>query len=81
MCDGIGISLLPISEVQTHIQKGELQHVLPNWVGPNRDLFAVWPTGRLLNAKAKCLRDFMQSYIELNLKGLTIDALQTQNLL
>ncbi len=81
VCDGIGISLLPISEVQTHIQKGELRHVLPNWVGPNRDLFAVWPTGRLLNAKAKCLRDFMQSYIELNLKGLTTDALQTQNLL
>lgn len=66
-CDGIGIALLPISEVKSHIESKKLKRVLPEWRGPNRDLFAVWPTGRLLNAKAKCLREFMHEYLKAHL--------------
>jgi len=62
-CDGIGISLLPISEVESYLQSAQLQRILHQWKGPNRDIFAVWPSGRLLNPKAKCLRDFMADYI------------------
>ncbi|SIS60785.1 LysR family transcriptional regulator [Neptunomonas antarctica] len=62
-CDGIGIALLPMSEVKSHIESGQLKRVLPEWRGPDRDLFAVWPTGRLLNAKARCLRDFIHDYL------------------
>lgn len=62
-CDGIGIALLPITEISDEMDKGKLERVLPSWQGQNRDIFAVWPGGRLLNAKAKCLRDYMQKYI------------------
>ncbi|MEI6860372.1 MAG: LysR family transcriptional regulator [Shewanella sp.] len=63
-CDGIGIALLPISEVYQDLHDGNLVQVLKDWSGPKRELYAVWPSGRLLSAKAKCLRDFMQDYIE-----------------
>ncbi|AQS36670.1 LysR family regulator [Shewanella psychrophila] len=63
-CDGIGIALLPISEVYQDLQEGNLVQLLTKWTGPRRELYAVWPSGRLLSAKAKCLRDFMQDYID-----------------
>jgi LysR family transcriptional regulator AphB len=59
-CDGLGIALLPISEIKKELDAGILQQVLCNWSGPARDVFAVWPSGKLLNAKAKCLLEFMQ---------------------
>ncbi|QFU22402.1 LysR family transcriptional regulator [Shewanella eurypsychrophilus] len=73
-CDGIGIALLPISEVYKDLQDGNLVQVLTKWTGPRRELYAVWPSGRLLSAKAKCLRDFMLDYIEKN------EVLQTQGI-
>ncbi len=63
VCDGLGISLLPANEIQQPLQDGRLQLVLPDWTGPEREIFAVWPDGRLLNRRARCLRDFMQDYI------------------
>ncbi|MCZ4281445.1 LysR family transcriptional regulator [Kiloniella laminariae] len=61
--DGIGIALLPLSEVSNALQTNQLIRILPPYHGPQRDIFAVWPSGRLLSARAKCLRDFMQSYM------------------
>ena len=55
VCDHMGISLLPSSEVMKLIETGELIQLLKSWQGPNRELYTVWPTGKLLNAKAKCL--------------------------
>ena len=66
VCDDLGISLLPTSEVNHLIQSGDLAQVLSSWQGPNRDLYTVWPTGKLLSARARCLRDFMHSYFEQN---------------
>lgn len=62
-CDGLGVALLPGNEIQRSLQSGRLQIVLPEWSGPQRDIFAVWPDGKLLSARARCLRDFMQEYI------------------
>ncbi|OMH38043.1 LysR family transcriptional regulator [Motiliproteus sp. MSK22-1] len=62
--DGLGISLLPVSEVKEELQQGRLEQVLAPWCGPERDILAVWPSGRLLSAKARCLRDFMQQHIQ-----------------
>ncbi len=69
-CDGIGVALLPITEVNCYIKAGKLIQILADWSGPNRDLYAVWPTGRLLSAKAKCLREFMLAYLQKNLNWL-----------
>ncbi|BAJ02601.1 LysR family transcriptional regulator [Shewanella violacea] len=73
-CDGIGIALLPISEVYQDLHDGNLVQLLTDWSGPRRELYAVWPSGRLLSAKAKCLRDFMLDYIEKD------QVLQTNNI-
>lgn len=61
--DDLGITILPVIEVHAHLEEGRLQRVLSPWYGPRRDLFAIWPSGRLLNAKAKCLREYMQRYM------------------
>ncbi len=67
VCDGQGISLLPTTEVQPELDAGQLVCILPQWRGEVRDIYAVWPSGRLLNAKAKCLREYMQGYIKTHL--------------
>jgi LysR family transcriptional regulator AphB len=64
VCDDLGISLLPMSEVGHLISVGTLVRVLPSWQGPNRDLYSVWPSGKLLSARAKCLKDYMQDYMK-----------------
>lgn len=64
VCDDLGISLLPISEVNHLIEIGRLVQILTAWQGPNRDLYTVWPSGRLLSARAKCLSEYMHEYFE-----------------
>ena len=70
VCDGLGISLLPINEARNHIESGAMVQILKDWKGPERELFAVWSTGRLLNARAKLLKQFMQDYITSKLSEL-----------
>lgn len=61
--DGLGISLLPVSETSEDLRNGRLQLVMPQWQGQNREAYMVWPTGRLLSARAKCLRDYVETYV------------------
>ncbi|WP_298768872.1 LysR family transcriptional regulator [uncultured Shewanella sp.] len=68
VCDGLGIALLPMSQVKTQINNGQLQQILSPWRGQARELYAVWPSGRLLNVKAKCLREYMKGFIDQNLR-------------
>lgn len=67
VCDGIGISLLPINEARSHIESGAMVQILKDWKGPERELFAVWSTGRLLNPRAKLLKQHMQDFIQIKL--------------
>jgi LysR family transcriptional regulator AphB len=64
VCDDLGISLLPTSEVEYLVSEGTLVQVLTSWQGPKRDLYTVWPSGKLLSAKAQCLRDYMEVFIQ-----------------
>ncbi len=61
-CDGAGVALLPMSEVKNELEAGTLKHIFCPWSGSARDIFAVWPSGKLLNAKAKCLLEVMQQH-------------------
>jgi len=73
VCDGLGVSLLPINEARNHLASGRLVHILKDWKGPERELFAVWSTGRLLNPRAKRLKEYMQDYIKLKLSELSLE--------
>lgn len=66
-CDAQGIALLPLTEVQPELESGELMQVLPQWLGEPREMYLVWPSGQLMNAKAKCLRDYLKEYIQRHL--------------
>ena len=62
--DGLGIALLPRSETIQQLKDECLVPILPQWHGPARDMYLVWPSGQLLNSKAKCLKDFILDYID-----------------
>jgi len=64
--DGHGLALMPVTEICDDLQAGRLEPVLTDWQGPGRDMYAVWPTGRLLSARAKCLRDYMAAFVRAN---------------
>lgn len=61
--DGQGVALLPNSETNAELLAGNLVRALPQWQGLPREIYAVWPSGRLLNKKALCLREHMKHYI------------------
>jgi len=61
--DGAGIALVPPTETADFKKSGQLIRILPDWDGPRRDIYCIWPSGRLLSARAKCLRDFMTGYL------------------
>ncbi|MGI0116012.1 LysR family transcriptional regulator [Zooshikella sp. RANM57] len=63
VCDSQGISLLPMTEVITELESDELVQILPQWRGEAREIYVVWPSGRLLNEKAKCLHQHLQDYL------------------
>lgn len=61
--DGQGIALLPAAEVKNELLSGTLVRILPDWQGHTREIYAVWPSGRLLNEKAKCLREHVKQFV------------------
>ncbi len=73
--DGHGLALLPATETVQMIQQGKLVTPLMDWHGPDRELYLIWPSGKLLGAKAQCLKQHVQQYVakaltELNKFGL-----------
>ncbi len=62
--DGLGIALLPVSETRNYEASNRLVPVLPEWQGEQRNIYAIWPSGRLLNARARCLLDYMARFID-----------------
>lgn len=61
--DGHGIALLPVTETSADLSSGRLRFVLPSWTGQERNAYLVWPTGRLLSVRAKCLRDHVADFM------------------
>jgi len=62
--DDLGISLLPVTEVQQYLDDGSLIRVLPSWQGIGRDVFLVWPSGRLMNMRAKQLMAYIEDFYQ-----------------
>jgi len=61
---GAGISLIPMSIVNTDLKKGELIRVLPEWRGQDREIYLVWPYRRSLSARASLFKDELMSFLE-----------------
>ncbi|GBR10316.1 LysR family transcriptional regulator [Asaia siamensis] len=46
------------------LESGAVTHLLPAWSLPDIDLWAVFPTGRMMTAKARQFADFVQGLME-----------------
>lgn len=52
---GIGILYCPITQCQRELDQGKLARLLPEWVAPARDIYAVWSQQRFLPARMRAL--------------------------
>lgn len=59
--EGIGLTFLPSWTVQTDIEQGRLEKVLPNALNFNTILHAVYPSRKYLSAKVRTFIDFLAS--------------------
>jgi len=59
--DGLGIALLPTTEIQEALQTGTLVDLLPGWKGVSREVFAIWYRRQLLTRRASELIDHLKS--------------------
>jgi len=57
---GLGITLLPRFIVETELQQGSLQIVLPNYQPPELSIYVIYPVNRHLSIKIRLLVDFLQ---------------------
>ncbi|MGF1908645.1 LysR family transcriptional regulator [Vibrio kasasachensis] len=59
--DGLGIALLPLTEVRSELEVGKLVRVLPNWQGEEREVYAIWHRRQLLSTRASKLIDYLKN--------------------
>lgn len=60
---GSGISLLPMSEVISELENGQLVQILPMWNGPDRNIYIIWANGKLLTRRAKLFIEYLKDFV------------------
>lgn len=61
--DGLGIALVPFAEVIEELESGRLVHVLPDWVGPDRQIYIIWANGKLLTRRSKLFIEHIKAFV------------------
>jgi DNA-binding transcriptional LysR family regulator len=61
---GLGLVMLPTYIVGRDIEKGKLQLVLSDFIGPPMDISAVYPHRKYLSAKVRIFLDFLQTWLK-----------------
>jgi LysR family transcriptional regulator AphB len=56
---GRGLLYVPLSQCADAIESGELLTILPNYCIPKREIYAIWPTQKLLPARVRALLDLL----------------------
>ncbi|MDC8830291.1 LysR family transcriptional regulator [Alteromonas gilva] len=67
VCDSQGIALAPWLEVKAELEAGHLVRVLPQWGGEVRELLMLWPGGKLMTKRLKCLSEHIYQYVQQHL--------------
>jgi DNA-binding transcriptional LysR family regulator len=60
---GVGIAVASEWMFAPELRTGAVETALQDWQLPKIDLWAVYPTGRLVNAKARAFADFVESWL------------------
>lgn len=61
--EGLGICLLPVSEVISELSNGQLVQVLPMWTGQDRNIYIIWANGKLLTRRAKLFIEHLKDFV------------------
>ena len=56
---GLGVTLLVLPDVVTHIQRGELVRLLPDWQADAGPISLYYPSRTLMPAKTRVFIDFV----------------------
>lgn len=59
---GQGILLCPLIQCQAGLQQGSLVQLLPDWMPPPRQVYAVWPQQRYLPARVRALVEHLAAF-------------------
>ena len=57
--DGAGVAITSRLLAEEHLARGELVHVLPEWIFSRYTIYAALPSGRMLPARTKVFLDFL----------------------
>lgn len=61
--DGMGVAVTSRLLAEEHLARGELVHVLPDWIFSRYTVYAALPSGRMLPARTKVFLDFMTEQV------------------
>lgn len=62
--DGHGVLVRSEWDVQSYIDAGMLERVLPDWSLPSADIYAIYPERLNLSAKVRVFIDFLDAYLK-----------------
>jgi DNA-binding transcriptional LysR family regulator len=72
---GLGLCIAAEWTFQPELNNGRVQQVLPAWTLPAKDLWAIFPTGRRVSAKARAFAAFIEDQLrQTRLSGVTCPA-------
>ena len=61
--DGAGVTVTSRLLAQDHLLRGELVHVLPQWIFSRYTVYAALPSGRMLPARTKVFLEFLTEQV------------------
>jgi len=65
--DGAGVAVTSRLLAEEHLARGELVHVLPEWIYSRYTIYAALPSGRMLPARTKVFLDFLTERVRVSL--------------
>ena len=63
--DGMGVVVTSRLLAEEHLARGELVHVLPDWIFSRYTIYAALPSGRMLPARTRMFLDFLSEQVPL----------------
>lgn len=61
---GVGILFCPITQCQSELDSGDLVRLLPDWLTPSRDVYAVWFQQGFLPARVRALLEHLVEFAQ-----------------
>ena len=61
--DGAGVAVTSRLLAEDYLARGELAHVLPDWIFSRYTIYAALPSGRMLPARTRAFMDFLSQQV------------------